>query len=65
MKEDTRVTVQIPAEFPNSLIEALRTHPLTGKNTGDPIERDKWHERLGWFVCAYEVLVEMAQERRL
>ena len=49
----SEVVVSMPLALTPEMIRAVRDNPLT-KVEG----RDEWHTRLGWLICAYEVLIE-------
>jgi hypothetical protein len=52
------VTVQMPLELSRDLIDAIRRDPLTAIE-----DRDEWHARLGWLICAYEVILRERTRR--
>ena len=41
------------------MIRAVRDNPLTKVE-----DRDEWHARLGWLICAWDVLIEARTNRR-
>jgi len=45
-------TVTMPLALTPALIRAVRDDPLC------QVPREQWHERLGWLICAWDVLVE-------
>jgi hypothetical protein len=47
------VTVQMPVTLTPELIRAVRDHETTKAENWE-----EWHARLGWLMCAYEVMVE-------
>lgn len=46
------VRVLMPLELSREMIDAVKNDPLTSIDN-----RDEWHTRLGWLICAYEVLI--------
>jgi len=48
-------TVQMPKRITVEMINALRDNPTTSVD-----DKDEFHKRIGWLVCAYDVLVDMA-----
>lgn len=46
------VTVDMPLRPTKEMIEALKTDPTTS-----PCSMPEWHAKLGWFLCAYEVVM--------
>lgn len=49
-------TPPIPRQLTPEMIRAVRNSPLT--NVADP---DEWHVRLGWLICALDVIGETAK----
>jgi hypothetical protein len=41
----------IPKHLPPEIVEALRNDPMTSIE-----DREQWHIRLGWLVCAWDVI---------
>jgi hypothetical protein len=46
------VTVTMPLELTSDMLRAVRDHDTTKTE-----DRDEWHRRLGWLLCAWDVLV--------
>jgi hypothetical protein len=46
------VTVTMPLELTSGMLRAVRDHDTTKTE-----DRDEWHRRLGWLLCAWDVLV--------
>ena len=46
------VTVSMPLQLTREMMTAVRTNELTA------LPADEWHARLGWLICAYDVLLE-------
>jgi hypothetical protein len=55
------VTVQMPVELPRDWWRAVLDHPSTSMKGSS---KDEEMTRLGWLLCAWDVLVEKATERR-
>ncbi len=47
------VKVTMPLVLTLEMIRAVRDHDTTSTD-----DRDEWHRRLGWLICAWDVLVE-------
>lgn len=47
------VTVTMPLALTPEMLRAVKEHPTTKTD-----DRDEWHRRLGWLMCAWDVLVE-------
>lgn len=47
--------VTLPLDLQAWAIQAVRRHPLTSHE--DP---DEMHRRIGWLICAWDVIVEAA-----
>lgn len=47
------VTVTMPLALTPEMIRAVRDHDTTATE-----DREEWHRRLGWLICAWDVLVE-------
>lgn len=47
------VTVNMPLALTPEMIRAVRDHESTRID-----DRDEWRARLGWFLCAWDVLVD-------
>ena len=48
----SEVTVMMPLTLTQEMIRAVREDPTTGVD-----DLDEWHARLGWLLCAWDVLV--------
>jgi hypothetical protein len=46
------VTVTMPLELTSDMLRAVREHDTTKTE-----DRDEWHRRLGWLLCAWDLLV--------
>ena len=46
------VTVTMPLELTSGMLRAVRDHDTTKTE-----DREEWHRRLGWLLCAWDVLV--------
>jgi hypothetical protein len=46
------VTVTMPVALTPEMMRAVRDNPLC------QVDREHWHARLGWLICAWDVLVE-------
>lgn len=49
----TPVTIPMPLGLTPELIRAVREHPTTAI-----ADQEQWYTRLGWLICAYDVLLE-------
>ncbi len=47
------VTVPMPLTLSPAMIRAVRDHPTTKTE-----DWETWHAKLGWLICAYDVLLE-------
>lgn len=47
------VTVTMPLALTPEMIRAVRDHETTKTD-----DRDEWHRRLGWLLCAWDVILE-------
>lgn len=47
------VTVTMPLALSQEMLRAVKEHDTTKTE-----DRDEWHRRLGWLLCAWDVLVE-------
>lgn len=47
------VTVTMPLALTPEMMRAVRDHDTTSTE-----DRDEWHRRLGWLICAWDVLLE-------
>lgn len=47
------VTVTMPMELTADMLRAVKNHETTKTE-----DRDEWHRRLGWLLCAWDVLVQ-------
>ena len=54
MSTDTEVTVAMPLQLTPEMMRAVRDDALT--KAASP---EEWHARLGWLICAYEVLIRV------
>jgi hypothetical protein len=50
------VTMQMPVQLTPEMIRAVRDDPLTSIE-----DKEQWYIRLGWLICAYDVLIETQQ----
>jgi len=48
------VTITMPLQLTPEMIKAVRAHPTTVVDGG----LDAEHTRIGWLLCAWDVLVE-------
>lgn len=48
----TEVTVTMPLQLTREMMEAVRHDPLCS------VDDELWHARLGWLICAWDVLVQ-------
>jgi len=48
----TEVTITMPLQLTREMTEAVRHDPLCG------VADELWHARLGWLICAWDVLVQ-------
>jgi hypothetical protein len=53
------VFVGMPEHITTELIDAVREHDDTSVE-----DKDEWHKRLGWLICAYEVMIGHRTGRR-
>lgn len=53
------VWVTVPKNLTPEMMRALRDSPLTGIT-----DRDEWFSRLGWMICAWEILLEAGPKDR-
>lgn len=51
------VRVSMPLTISSAMLEAVKRDPLTACD-----DLETWYARLGWLICAYEVLVRAASE---
>lgn len=47
------VTVAMPLALTPEMLRAVKEHETTKTE-----DRDEWHRRLGWLLCAWDVLVK-------
>ena len=47
------VTVTMPMALTPEMLRAVKEHDTTKTE-----DRDEWHRRLGWLLCAWDVLLE-------
>jgi hypothetical protein len=47
------VTVTMPMVLTADMLRSVRDHDTTKTE-----DRDEWHRRLGWLLCAWDVLLE-------
>lgn len=52
MIDPNEVVVAMPLHLTHELINAVRDSELTRCDS-----REEWHTRLGWLMCAYDVMV--------
>lgn len=50
------VMVTMPLALTPEMLRAVRQHPLTATD-----DKDEEHRRIGWLLCAWDVLVEHRQ----
>lgn len=48
-----KVTITMPLELSSAMLHAVRDDPTTKTE-----DRETWHARLGWLLCAWDVLVK-------
>ena len=48
----SQVTVTMPMELTTAMMRAVRDDPLC------QVDGEQWHTRLGWLLCAWDVLVQ-------
>lgn len=53
------VTVTMPLALTLEMIRAVRDHDTTSTD-----DRDEWHRRLGWLICAWDVVIEQRNMQR-
>lgn len=53
--DDTRVSM--PLKISSAMMDAVRNNPLTRCD-----DLEMWYSRLGWLICAYDVMVKTAIE---
>lgn len=51
------VTCTMPITLTPEMIRVIRNHPTTSID-----DKEEWYTRLGWLLCAYDVLVELRLE---
>lgn len=49
------VTVTLPLELTAEILRAVRKHPTTSTD-----DKDEEHRRIGWLICAWDVIVSCA-----
>jgi hypothetical protein len=49
----SHVTIRMPLELTGDMLRAVRDDPTTSVE-----DREQWHTRLGWLLCAWDVLVK-------
>jgi hypothetical protein len=54
------VTVTMPLALTPEMLRAVRDHETTRTE-----DRDEWHRRLGWLLCAWDVLLEQRRPARV
>lgn len=52
----TPVFVTVPLNLTPEMMRAVRDNPLTSVEN-----MEEWHTRLGWLICAWEVLLSVPQ----
>lgn len=50
---NNEVTVEMPLHLTNELMKAVRENDLTRCD-----DKDEMNTRIGWLMCAYDVMVE-------
>jgi hypothetical protein len=50
------VTVAMPLQLTPGMMRAVKDHPFTKCETPE-----EWHAKLGWLICAWDVLIEARQ----
>jgi hypothetical protein len=53
----SEITVTMPISLTHEMLRAVRDDPTTSVEG-----RDEWHTRLGWLLCAWDVLVQYRRE---
>lgn len=56
MPEANEVAVSMPLELPREMWKAVMSHHTT------LVTDDEYHARLGWLLCAWDVLIEARQK---
>jgi hypothetical protein len=51
------VTVAMPLQMTAAMMRAVKDHPWTRCETPE-----EWHTKLGWLICAWDVLIEAHQQ---
>lgn len=49
----TPVTITLPLQLTADMLRAVRQHPTTSTD-----DKEEEHRRIGWLLCAWDVLVE-------
>lgn len=49
----TEVKVEMPLALTPEMIKAVREHGDTSIE-----DKEEWYSRLGWLICAYDVLIK-------
>ncbi len=52
----TPVTVTLPLQLTGDMLRAVRQHPTTSTD-----DKEEEHRRIGWLLCAWDVLVAQSQ----
>jgi len=50
---NNEVTVNMPLHLTKEMMDAVKDHPFTSFE-----DKEKWHEHLGWLICAYDIIIE-------
>lgn len=50
------VRVSMPLHLTPAMIKVVRDHESTSIE-----DKEEWYTRLGWLVCAYDILIEAAR----
>jgi hypothetical protein len=57
-REDSELKVLLPHKFNPEWIKLLRESELTSCE-----DNDEFHKRVGWLICAYDLIVEKTTGR--
>jgi hypothetical protein len=52
----SEVTVMMPLQLTREMMQAVRRDPFCS------VDDELWHTRLGWLICAWDVLVQHRRE---
>lgn len=50
---ERELTVTMPLHLTTGMLRAVREHPTTSVE-----DKEEWYVRLGWLICAWDVLVK-------